>query len=231
MLLGLSTPANSSGRDRRTYEAEANRCETHNADLTVLSIEYAGVADVVTGVSASPFSHCMLFISHRSKDQSAADQLKSWLVKSGYSEAQSFLDSDAASGIPAGSDWERVLYHRLQDCEALAVITSQNWSESKWCFAELVYAKQAGKQVFPLILDDAVYPAILSHQQAVFPGRDAYAYQRLFAALANSHLGPKDRFEWDPGRCPFPGMPAFDESMAAVYFGREGETQAILDTL
>jgi len=32
-------------------------------------------------------------------------------------------------------------------------------------------------------------------------------------------------------QCPFPGLPAFEEKHAGVYFGREEETQTILEDL
>ena len=49
------------------------------------------------------------------------------LLKYGYDVSQIFLDSDAETGIPAGSKWEQVLYARLKDCRALIVLCSANW--------------------------------------------------------------------------------------------------------
>src|SRR5262249_9258673 len=56
----------------------------------------------------------------------------------------------------------------------------------------------------------------------------------VWDALDSRHLGPRDDFGWPPkdgDDCPFPGLPAFDERLAGVYFGREPETQTVLEEL
>src|SRR5262249_55203091 len=41
----------------------------------------------------------------------------------------------------------------------------------------------------------------------------------------------KDDFPWDPRREPYPGMLAFEEADAAIYFGRGPELNQLLDRL
>jgi hypothetical protein len=174
----------------------------------------------------------MLFISHSSKDKAAALALRNRLLSQGYEPGQIFLDSDADSGIPAGSKWEQFLYGRLKNCDALIVLGSTNWQQSRWCFAELVYAKAAGKLVFPVLLEPGVRDEVLSEYQGVLVYAEGEAsYERLWAGLKNHRLNAQDTFAWDETRCPFPGLLAFDESYATVYFGRQPETQTVLELL
>jgi WD40 repeat protein len=177
----------------------------------------------------------LIFISHSSKDKAAALDVQRRLLGYGYDESQLFLDSDAETGIPAGSKWEQVLYRRLKDCRALIVLCSPKWQESRWCFAELVYAKAMGKEIFPVLLEECAIEQVAAEHQAVFVYKDGEAaYTRLWNALDSRHLGPRDEFGWPPkdgDHCPFPGLPSFDERLAGVYFGREAETQAILEDL
>jgi WD40 repeat protein len=174
----------------------------------------------------------MLFISHSTKDKATALELQQRLLQRGYEASQLFLDSDATSGIPAGSKWEQVLYNRLKDCRALIVLCSTNWQQSKWCFAELVYAKALGKEVFPVLLEACDLGGVASEFQGIRVYQEGeVAYERLWSALESRHLSPQDDFGWNPDECPFPGLMAFDEKYAGVYFGREPETQTVLQEL
>ena len=177
----------------------------------------------------------MIFISHNSKDKAAALDVQRRLLGYGYDASQLFLDSDAETGIPSGSKWEQELYARLKDCRALIVLCSAKWQESRWCFAELVFAKAMGKEIFPLLLEECSIDQVIAGHQAVFVYKEGEAaYARLWDALDSRHLGPRDDFGWPPkdgDHCPFPGLPAFDERLAGVYFGREVETQTVLEDL
>ena len=94
----------------------------------------------------------MLFISHKTDDKAHALRLRDRLLGRGYEPGQLFLDSDPKSGIRAGAKWEKELYERLKDCRALIVLCSPRWRASQWCFAELVYARMSGKEIFPVVV-------------------------------------------------------------------------------
>lgn len=177
----------------------------------------------------------MIFISHSSKDHDAAAALHARFLARDYDPSQLFLDSDAGSGIAAGQQWQQVLYTRLKDCHGLIVLCTQSWLDSKWCFAELIYAKASGKEIFPVILEPCDCRGVLDEYQAVLVYREGEAaWERLWRALDTRHLGPRDDFGWPPkdgDACPFPGLLSFDERHAGVYFGREPERQAMLEEL
>ena len=171
-----------------------------------------------------------LFISHSSKDKAAALELYDWLRQQGYDFP--FVDSHIESGIPAGADWQQHLYLRLQTCQALIVVCSPNWQKSQWCFAELVYAKMAGKAVFPIIIEPCDLGAAAGQQQAVDLHREGRkAYDRLLKALTRRRMGPGDDFGWDENECPYPGLMSFEEKHAGVYFGRAGAIQDTIELL
>jgi hypothetical protein len=60
-----------------------------------------------------------VFLSHSSRDNVAAAELKTWLDGQGFAPA--FPDFDKHSGIPPGADWERTLYEQIQRCQALLI--------------------------------------------------------------------------------------------------------------
>lgn len=177
----------------------------------------------------------MLFISHRTTDKAAAEDLRRRALARGYSAEQLFLDSDPESGIAAGEDWEHVISDRLKKCQALIVVCSPRWAESKWCFAELVYAKTQGKLVFPVVIEECVLDAVLGERQAVFVFREGEnAVERLWKSLEEHGLGPHEHRPWPPDHgdpCPFPGLDYFSDRFAPVYFGRQPEVADVLDQL
>jgi energy-coupling factor transporter ATP-binding protein EcfA2 len=86
-----------------------------------------------------------------------------------------------------------------------------------------------------VLLQECPVDQVVAEHQAVFVYKEGEAaYARLWGALDSRHLGPRDDFVWPPqdgDPCPFPGLPAFDERLTAVYFGREAETQTVLEAL
>jgi hypothetical protein len=91
----------------------------------------------------------LIFISHSSRDAEPATQMKVWLESHGFDQV--FLDFDKHSGIVPGADWEKTLYREIERSQAVVVILTPNWLDSKWCFAEFTQARALGKPIFPLI--------------------------------------------------------------------------------
>jgi len=163
-----------------------------------------------------------IFISHSSKDDAVAGELKSWLEARGHSV---FLDFDPEAGLKGGADWEQTLYERLRVCRVVIPLLTLNWLSSKWCFAKVVHARSSGKAILPLKVADCdaseVFPAI----QHIDLARDAEeGYQRLDLAL-------QDVFSWDTKRPPYPSLMSFKEEDAAIFFGRATEIAAGIETM
>jgi hypothetical protein len=61
-----------------------------------------------------------LFVSHSSKDNSAAKHICAKLFAEGHQSI--FLDFDPDIGIQAGVSWERTLYTKLRSCRAVIAL-------------------------------------------------------------------------------------------------------------
>jgi len=171
-----------------------------------------------------------IFISHGSKDNEVAKELKKLLKGEGYHSL--FLDFDPEAGIPAGREWEQESYGQLRSSQAVIVLCSKDSMASMWCFAEITHAKALGKRVFPIKVDDCVVNPFLTSKQVLDLTKNKDdAYRHLFAELKVLALDSKDAFDWDPERAPYPGLMAFQEVDAAVFFGRKPEIQQGLETL
>lgn len=163
-----------------------------------------------------------IFLSHSSQDKGIADQVRARLEQWGHRSV--FLDFDPTNGIPAGRDWEKELYAKLRECRAVIILCSHASMASRWCFAEMTHAKALGKPVFPIKVDDVQVDRVLTSVQVIDAtiGWDT-AYQRLAKGLLAAGLDPKNLFDWDTRRPPYPGLLAFQEEDAAICFGRDKE--------
>jgi WD40 repeat protein len=171
-----------------------------------------------------------IFLSHSSKDNEQTAAIRKHLDAQGYRSI--FIDYDPEDGIPAGRDWERELYSQLLASRAVLVLCSEHSMTSDWCFAEITQARALGKLLIPLKIAPCTVKSVLRDLQILdFTGRAETNYESLWQALARAGLDPRDSFQWDPKRPPFPGLRAFDEADAAVYFGRETNIQQVSDLL
>ena len=171
-----------------------------------------------------------IFLSHSSADNDVALQIRDWLEKQGYRSV--FLDFDPAQGIPHGRDWERELYAQLRASRAVIVLCSRYSMASPWCFAEITHARALGKALFPLKVADCEIQALLQTIQVVdLTDRREEGLDRLSRGLKAAGLDPAGSFDWDGSRAPYPGLLAFEEPDAAVFFGRDNEIRDGLDTL
>ena len=172
-----------------------------------------------------------IFISHSSRDNEEAKSLKACLEAHGHRSV--FLDFDPADGIPAGRDWERELYQRVRTCQTMIVICSRDSMASRWCFMEITHARALGKPLLALKIDDCTLDAVLTDRQAVDLTKEdkETAYQRILQGIAAAGLDPAKTFPWDKNRPPYPGLMAFQEEDAAVFFGRGDEITQGLELL
>ncbi len=88
-----------------------------------------------------------VFISHSSRDREQAEEIFAWLKAQGFE--QGFLDIDKHQGIPPGERWEQKLYDELDRAQAMILVLTENWFDSKWCFAEFAQARLARQGDLP----------------------------------------------------------------------------------
>ncbi|MCS5694006.1 toll/interleukin-1 receptor domain-containing protein, partial [Cyanobium sp. FGCU-6] len=177
-----------------------------------------------------------VFLSHSSRDNVAAAELKAWLDGQGFAPA--FLDFDKHSGIPPGADWERTLYDQIQRCQALLILQTPNWSASRWCFAEFTQARALGKPIFQLVQTDeaAAEKPIAADLQRLDLRHDRPAgLEQLRRELERIALQDQGGFPWPPpsdsSRAPFPGLMVFEEEDAPVFFGRDNDWRVVIERL
>jgi hypothetical protein len=171
-----------------------------------------------------------IFLSHSSKDNAMAQQIAAWLKERKFDSL--FLDFDPQVGIPAGRDWKQELYHQLRRCRAVIVLCSEHSVASEWCVSEVAIASNLGKSLFPILIGPCNPFKLLSDRQITdFTGNPEEGYQRLARGLEQAGLDPRDIFQWDAKRPPYPGLTAFQEADAAIFFGREEAISEGLDAL
>ena len=171
-----------------------------------------------------------IFVSHSSQDAEQASRLLAWLRAQGFD--QTFLDIDKHGGIAPGADWEKKLYREMARAEAVLLVLTKNWFDSKWCFVEFAQARALGKAIFPLVETPKgeTYIAQDIQNLDLIIDRDG-GLERLGAELRRIALDAQGEFPWDVTRPPFPGLLAFDETDAAVYFGRDDDIRRLIERL
>ena len=170
-----------------------------------------------------------LFISHSNKDAAIAADVGRRLRAEGYTDF--YLDFDPEQGTPAGRSWEREIYAQLRRVDGVIFLASPTSVESKWCFAELTIARLLTKPIFPLRPEESACLGAFDDVQWIdlFCGGDPFT--RLWAGLRQAGFDPRDSFSWDPTRSPYPGLQAFAPEDAAVFFGRDGKIDELMDRL
>jgi energy-coupling factor transporter ATP-binding protein EcfA2 len=171
-----------------------------------------------------------VFISHSSLDKEPAARIMTWLKGQGFDTA--FLDFDKHAGIPPGADWERTLYREIEQSEAVIIIQTPNWLASKWCFVEFTQARALGKAIFPVIETPTGDTLISPDIQALDLRSDCDGgLEALSRQLTRIALDAQGGFAWDARRPPYPGLLAFQEEDAAIYFGRDDDIRRLIERL
>ncbi len=171
-----------------------------------------------------------VFISHSSRDAGPAQELFGWLKSQGFERG--FLDIDTDHGIPPGAKWEQTLYEELERAEAVILLLTRNWFDSKWCFAEFAQARSRGKAIFPVIVSPDGDQYVGDDLQKVDLTKDKqHGLERLSNRLTEVALLSQSGFDFPPGRAPYPGFLAFDEDDAAIYFGRDDDVRKLIQRL
>jgi len=170
-----------------------------------------------------------IFISQSGRDREAAARMKAWLASQGFESA--FLDKDT-TGIPPGTDWEKALYREIEQSQAVIIIQTPDWLASKLCFAEFTQARALGKAIFPVIETPTGGTRISADLQTLdLTGDHEGGLERLKRELVRMALNAQGGFPWDASRPPFPGLLAFQEEDAAVYFGRDDDIRHLIERL
>ncbi len=192
------------------------------------SSRFFGISGNIEGGSATTVAN--VFISHSSRDNDVAKDIARWLSDRGFHTV--FLDIDTESGIPPGADWERVLYRKIESAQAMILVITPAWHESKWCFVEFAQARALGKAIFPVVVAPGGERYIGQNLQHLDIQRDREGgLSRLAEQLVSTVLNAQGGFPWAAGRSPYPGLSSFAEEDAAVFFGRDDDVRNLIERL
>lgn len=194
-----------------------------------------------------------LFISHSSNDNVSAIAFKQWLGVNGWPQEDVFLDIE---DIGAGERWKEALHRAHLRCEAVILLASPDSLLSPECLAEVRKAEDYGKVIIIVILRDLTindhrfdfyrerqivdlsappksHLETVDHRGSrhlVYFNGDALAkvksYLLKLGISAESFPWPPER---NPDAEPFPGLRAFLEDDAAIFFGRDADILKGLD--
>ena len=134
----------------------------------------------------------VIFISHSSWNNAAAERVRDWLYDHGWSKAQVFLDLDE---MRTGEKWRQRLNEIGNNCEAVIVCLSDDWIRSAECIREFTHAESRGKPIFPLIVAPITeqIPSFVTDLQFVNisdPSDADQAFEKLKLDLNRARIGP-----------------------------------------
>jgi formylglycine-generating enzyme required for sulfatase activity len=190
-----------------------------------------------------------LFISHSSKDNIVALALRQWLVANGWREKDVFVD---LHDLRAGTSWRASLRKANAASEALLLLASPEALRSREVQEELQLADLMGKEIIPVIarelaLDDPLLSRYTNREIQIVDLRamptermpevdyDNKKHELEFSIAALAAIkGRLDDLGISPGsypwaakdktKGPYPGLAAFGEDDAGIFFGREADT-------
>jgi formylglycine-generating enzyme required for sulfatase activity len=134
--------------------------------------------------------------------------------------------------IDWGEDWIYQLEQTLTDCDGYIVLIGSGGIR-RWVKAELQVAirrhVEDGLDLFPLLLpgvsSDSLPPLLAKVQAKSLPIDPGPAdFRELAACLQEASVDRSSPASVEHGRCPFPGLEAFQREDVPFFFGRQVET-------
>ncbi len=216
------------GRIAEDFKALASR----------IAVTVGRVAPPVLGAEGAPKAIQLakparrLFLSHSVEDAAAAGEVAGRLRQTGL---EVWLDEKA------GDDkrWSQAVDGALQEADAFAVYVGRSGID-RWVGRDVRAAlernmRDPGFRILPLLGPGATpesLPFFLSQYQAVKLGEGASEpaeIQRLVGAVLDS--APEEVSLIPAGQAPFLGLLAFDVEHSHLFFGRDRETEDLLERL
>ena len=123
-----------------------------------------------------------IFISYSRKDLGAVRRLRDEIH--GRTGILPWMD---LSGIETGTQFADVITKAIDDCELLVFVISRHSVKSEWTEREVLYAQDAGKKIYPVVIDDVELTGkmkflLISIDRVDI--RDGVQYEKLFSDLS-----------------------------------------------
>jgi hypothetical protein len=120
----------------------------------------------------------MIFISHATKDDDFADDIRHWLLRTGFAVWVDHHD------IPLGKHWDEVVEQVLHRSRVLILILSPESVASDNVRVEWKVFREQKKPIFPIMLQDCVPPMLIRHLHRL-DFRDFNDHEKNFRRLIN----------------------------------------------
>ncbi|MEP4195694.1 MAG: TIR domain-containing protein [Aliishimia sp.] len=177
-----------------------------------------------------------LFLSHAGQDAAAARAVKDRLLASPAAQAAGlrvWLDLD---NLDPGRPWQQQLDNALNSATAGAILVGgrgiANWVQAEFEVLNSRAVKEADFRLVPVLLEGARTDVLTPFARRYHAVRDPLGDDDAMSLLLAAALG-QDATTGRPALTddPFPGLRSMDESWSDRFFGREEETQTLLDKL
>ncbi len=132
--------------------------------------EIEGYVDMQTKFDAYTGKEPYLFVSYSHRDTAKVYPILDALYDRKY---RLWYDESCETG----NDFRDELRHRIEDCEAVLLFVSESSMQSPFCGMEIIVARENGKRLYPIYLDNVTVPP---------------AFQIL---LANTHHSTSDNMD------------------------------------
>ncbi len=175
-----------------------------------------------------------VFISYSRKNQTFAERLARDLDDAGL---EVWID---LREIQAGELWQEEIFRGIEASEFVIACLSPSALSSAWVRRELQLAREQHKPIFPVMVIDSLAQLqedeginwLLDVQFINFEDRYEQAFPELLRALPGGRaLGSFDQFDPENIPNPFKGLEAFQQTDAALFFGREELTRKAIQRL
>ena len=123
----------------------------------------------------------MIFISHASKDDDFADEIRRWLLRVGYSVWVDHHD------IPPGSHWDKVVEDVLRRSKVLILVLTPESVASDYVRVEWKEFLSNNKRIFPVMLRECIPPMLIRHLHRL-DFRDFSDHEKNFRRMMNQLL-------------------------------------------
>lgn len=123
-----------------------------------------------------------IFISYSRKDLEAVRRLRDEIHS-----RTGILPWMDLSGIETGTQFADVIAKAIDDCELLVFVISRHSVKSEWTEREVLYAQDAGKKIYPVVIDDVELTGKIKFLLINIDRvdiRDGVQYEKLFLDLS-----------------------------------------------
>jgi hypothetical protein len=152
--------------------------------VSILGV-FMGILASMTGIYFYTFTKrrsIRVFISYAYSDSERVKQIRDYL------EIKGFVVSEPETTVRIGDDISKAVNNALQSSDCIVLVLSQQSASSEWVKKEIEKAKEMGKRLYPVRIDDVSPPAdIATIRFADLRNKDDNEMRKLVIAIRENH--------------------------------------------